>query len=114
MAPKKQEFTFPEPIANADPIGHRVPLSNFMEAWNNRASYPMHPVWIFAGPKGIGKATIAYNLARYIFKESGIGNRESECRDLFGGSEPPIPDVTPLGPRFLIPFSCPLQPGHGR
>ncbi len=43
---------------------------------------------IFAGPKGIGKATMAYRLARFLFKQ---GIRDSNQGGLFGDA-PTVPD----------------------
>src|SRR5438477_2994866 len=31
----------------------------------------LHPAWILTGPKGIGKTTFAYKIARYILGEGG-------------------------------------------
>ena len=42
-----------------------------MDAWNNRDKYPLHPVWLLTGPRGIGKATLAYKLARMVYGNVG-------------------------------------------
>jgi DNA polymerase-3 subunit delta' len=70
MAPKKvKSYSFPEPIANAELVGHAATQSAFLDAWNRRDQYPVHPVWMLSGVKGIGKATLAYRIARFVFGE---------------------------------------------
>ena len=86
MAPKKNKnYSFPEPIANAQLVGHMAAQSAFMDAFARRDTYPIHPVWILSGVRGIGKSTLAYRIARFIFKEGnknlGIDNLNG---DLFG------------------------------
>ncbi len=46
-------------------------VKNFMNAWNNRDNHPIHPVWMLTGPRGIGKATLAYKLARMVYGNVG-------------------------------------------
>jgi len=71
MAPKKKEtfFDFPRPVDATELIGHGAVRRAFLDAWARRDEYPIHPVWLLTGPKGIGKATLAYDLARHIFSE---------------------------------------------
>ncbi|MDR2269223.1 MAG: AAA family ATPase [Rickettsiales bacterium] len=71
MAIKKKEssFDFPKSIDNRDLIGHSATASAFLDAWKKRDEYPIHPVWLLTGPRGIGKATLAYNLTRRIFSD---------------------------------------------
>ncbi|MDR1207511.1 MAG: hypothetical protein LBK26_03805 [Rickettsiales bacterium] len=70
MAPKKvKSHDFPEPIANADLVGHTAAQNAFLDAWNQRGRHPIHPVWILSGAKGIGKATCAYRIARFVLRE---------------------------------------------
>ena len=79
--PKKEAiFDFPRPVDNESPIGHDAVLRAFADAWAKRDNYPIHPVWLLTGPKGIGKATIAYKLARRIFSDVS-GRAESEIAE---------------------------------
>ena len=72
MAIKKKEsvITFPRPIDNRVLIGHADVKRSFLDAWGK--NYPVHPVWLITGPKGIGKATLVYNLIGQIFLEQGF------------------------------------------
>lgn len=73
MAPKKKEvlFEFPNPMDNDCLIGHSDTLKTFTDAWNNRDVHPVHPVWMLCGPRGIGKATLAYKIARMVYGNVG-------------------------------------------
>ncbi len=72
MAVKKTSPSiFPHPIDCEKIVGHTDFLKTFMTAWDNRDTHPLHPVWILSGPKGIGKATLAYRLAKQIYGNIG-------------------------------------------
>ena len=74
MAPRKKatsEYNFPHPMDNEHLVGHGDTLRNFMDAWNNRDTHPVHPVWMLTGPMGIGKATLAYKIAKMVYGNVG-------------------------------------------
>ncbi len=72
MAMKKaKSFQFPNPMDNDVIIGHKDVIRNFNEAWENRDKHPIHPVWMLTGPKGIGKATLAYKIAKKAYGNVG-------------------------------------------
>ena len=73
MAPKKKEtlFEFPNPMDNECLVGHANTLKAFTDAWNNKDTHPIHPVWMLCGPRGIGKATLAYKIARMVYGNVG-------------------------------------------
>lgn len=73
MAPRKKEtlFNFPNPMDNDCLVGHASTLKTFTDAWNNKDSHPMHPVWMLCGPRGIGKATLAYKIAKMVYGNVG-------------------------------------------
>lgn len=52
-------------------VGHKNFIDTFNNAWNKKNVYPIHPVWILSGVKGIGKATICNNLAKNIYETTG-------------------------------------------
>ena len=64
-------YDFPHPMDNDTLIGHMGTVKNFMDAWNNRERHPIHPVWMLTGPRGIGKATLAYKLAKMVYGNVG-------------------------------------------
>ena len=73
MAPRKKEvsFEFPHPMDNDCLIGHDEILNKFLDAWNARDTHPIHPVWMLCGPRGIGKATLAYKIAKMVYGNVG-------------------------------------------
>ncbi|MFZ5834940.1 MAG: DNA polymerase III subunit delta' [Pseudomonadota bacterium] len=56
---------FPHPRETAELIGHHEALSTVAAAI---AAGRMHHAWLISGPKGIGKATLAYRIARTLLK----------------------------------------------
>lgn len=73
MAGKKKEvlFEFPNPMDNDHLVGHADTLKTFMDAWDDRDNHPIHPVWMLCGPRGIGKATLAYKIAKQVYGNVG-------------------------------------------
>jgi DNA polymerase-3 subunit delta' len=63
------------PRANPDLTGHEDAEKALLAAW---ASARMPHAWLIAGPRGIGKATLAYRFARFVLAGGGGGG-------LFGG-----------------------------
>lgn len=74
---------FPE--EQPDLVGHEVEQKLLLDLWNKKS---LAGSWLFCGPKGIGKATLAYRLARFILSQPGEGQEEG----LFGQ----INDVVPV------------------
>ncbi len=61
----------PEPVSpRANPLllGHQIAEATLLQAYN---SGRLPHAWLIAGPKGIGKATLAYRFARFLFAEGG-------------------------------------------
>ena len=52
-------------------VGHDATRTKFLAAWNARDTHPIHPVWMLTGPRGIGKATLAYNIAKMVYGNVG-------------------------------------------
>lgn len=74
MAPRKKksaEYIFPHPMENESLVGHGDTLRTFINAWDNRDKHPIHPVWMLTGPRGIGKATLAYKIAKMVYGNVG-------------------------------------------
>ena len=67
----KPAYSFPDPIDNDTLVGHSDVWNDFMNAWNTRDKHPLHPVWMLCGPRGIGKATLAYKIAKTVYGNVG-------------------------------------------
>lgn len=53
----------PHPRQTARVFGHESAEATFLEAFN---ADRLHHAWLISGPKGVGKATLAWRLARFL------------------------------------------------
>ncbi len=58
-------------------LGQEDAENIFLRAWQ---SGTMHHAWILSGPQGIGKATLAYKIARFLL--AGSENNKTELKSL--------------------------------
>jgi DNA polymerase-3 subunit delta' len=81
---------WPHPRANSDLLGHQKARENFMAALE---AGRMHHAWLLTGPRGIGKATLAYRLASDLLTagERAAAPVEDEGGGLFGMAAPAAP-----------------------
>ncbi|MFT4150537.1 MAG: DNA polymerase III subunit delta' [Paracoccaceae bacterium] len=77
----------PHPRETAQLFGHAAAEAEFLSAFNTGR---LHHGWMITGPRGIGKATLAWRLARFL-----LAAPEAEG-GLFGG--PPPPDTLEVDP----------------
>ena len=75
---EEPESAWPEPRAQADLIGHETAEAALLAAWN---SGRLPHAWLMTGPRGIGKATLAYRFARFVLAG---GDGRSAGGGLFG------------------------------
>ncbi|MFZ5791938.1 MAG: DNA polymerase III subunit delta' [Pseudomonadota bacterium] len=85
----------PEPRANPDLLGHEAAEANLLRA---AATGRLAHGWLITGPRGVGKATLAFRFARYLL--AGGAGAEAQTPGLFGTPEPPAAQ------------SLRLEPGH--
>ena len=69
------EITVPSPRQNTQLIGQDEAERAFVDAWN---SGRLAQSWLICGPEGIGKATLAFRIARFVLSGGG-------AKDMFGG-----------------------------
>ncbi|BAE51253.1 DNA polymerase III subunit delta' [Paramagnetospirillum magneticum] len=60
----------PHPRETSELFGHGAAESALLDAWN---SGRLAHAWLLCGPKGIGKATLAYRFARFALAGGGDG-----------------------------------------
>lgn len=58
------------PRCNPELYGHAEAEAAFLSAWN---AGRMPHAWLLAGPRGIGKATLAFRIARFVLSGGGGG-----------------------------------------
>lgn len=64
-------MTPPDPSANPQLIGHGNAEKAFIDTWS---SGRLAHAWLICGPRGIGKATLAYRIARFVLTGGGEGS----------------------------------------
>lgn len=65
------------PRLNPHLVGHEAAEAEFLDAWT---SGRVHHAWLITGKRGIGKATLAYRIARFVLAGGGESG-------LFGGPD---------------------------
>ncbi|WP_114391654.1 DNA polymerase III subunit delta' [Oleisolibacter albus] len=82
------------PRRNPHLEGHAAAEARLLDSWN---SGRMHHAWLIGGPPGIGKATLAFRMARFVLAKGGEAGGDA----LF--APPPSPTslvVDPANPVF--------------
>ena len=83
----------PAPRTNAHLIGQEAGEAALLQAWQ---SGRIPHGWLLTGPRGIGKATLAYRFARFVLAEGAEANSGQNA--LFGGPAGPPADTLALDP----------------
>jgi DNA polymerase III subunit delta' len=74
----KEDQSAPPPRANPDLVDHEAVETTLRQlADSSRLPHAL----LLSGPRGIGKATLAFRLARFALSQSGEGTGQ----DMFGG-----------------------------
>lgn len=88
---------WPPPRANPDLLGQEQAEAHLAAVYAaGRAAH----AWLFTGPKGIGKATLAFRLVRWLFRHGSserVGEPATAAADLFGAAPPP-----PASPSLFV------------
>ncbi|TAL02631.1 MAG: DNA polymerase III subunit delta' [Rhodospirillaceae bacterium] len=79
----------PHPRLNPYLIGHEAAERDYLRAWSGGR---LAHAWLIGGARGIGKATLAYRMARYALTQRD-GAKEL---DMFG-APPPVPNLSMSG-----------------
>lgn len=88
----------PHPRETRQLIGQETAEAAFLDAYN---SGRLHHAWLLTGPLGVGKATLAWKIARFL-----LASPKAEDGGLFGDAPPApatldIPDDHPVARRLL-------------
>ncbi len=102
--PLEPEFESPEPRENPYFTGHDAAEQTFLNAW---MSGRLAHAWLICGPRGIGKATLAYRMARFALSH----RNESDGPSLFGDADAATPSLQMSGEDPVFKRVAAL--GHG-
>ncbi|PZX06814.1 DNA polymerase III subunit delta' [Celeribacter halophilus] len=78
----------PHPRQTATLFGQSHAEQDFLKAFN---SHRMHHAWLITGPRGVGKATLAWRIARFL-----LAQPVEDDGGMFADT-PPAPDTLELG-----------------
>lgn len=99
---KAPEMELPHPRENPILIGHEAAEQRFLQEFNRGL---VHHAYLMTGPKGIGKATLAYRFARYVLGHGAPTPAEAPSMSLFGDA--PEPAAAPVGD-LNLPVDSPI------
>jgi DNA polymerase-3 subunit delta' len=71
--------TPPPPRANPNFVGHLAAEETLLRAWRSNR---LHHAWLISGPRGIGKATLAFRFARHVLAGADQGLFAEAARTL--------------------------------
>jgi DNA polymerase-3 subunit delta' len=99
MPPGLEHYGWPPPPrVNWNLVGHEDAERELLDAFN---SQKLHHAWLLTGPRGIGKATLAFRFARFVLSQgSGAG---AAAGGLFADEPKKAPEtlyVDPQDPLF--------------
>ena len=101
---------FSHPRETARLFGHGRAEQTLLDAIQSQR---LHHAWLLKGPEGIGKATLAYRIARFMLSEAG-----AEIADQSGlsvpDSDPSIARIAALSHPNLLVLRRPWQRDRGR
>jgi DNA polymerase-3 subunit delta' len=80
----------------AEVVGHSKPLNTLQKALTNQR---LHHAYLFVGPEGVGKRTVAMALAKAIHCSNSAGDFCGECincASIVDGNHPDVRTIEPL------------------
>lgn len=89
---KAPEFDIIPPRENPNLFGHEAAEKKFLADFE---SGKLHHAYLITGPKGIGKATFAYRMARFVLSHGAISSAAEQGPSLFGDMLPAAPTPEP-------------------
>lgn len=78
MAKAAAEAVWPHPRARASLVGHDEAVGTLLRAADGGR---LHHAWLIGGPRGIGKATLAYRFTRFLLAARGPSGLALDERD---------------------------------
>lgn len=89
---KEPQIELPHPRMNPSLFGHAEAQARFLQEFEQGN---VHHAYLMTGPKGIGKATLAYRFARYILSQGAQAAKVEEAPSMSLFGEEPTPATAP-------------------
>lgn len=89
---KAPEIEIVPPRENPSLFGHEAAEQKFLADFQ---SGKLHHAYLITGPKGIGKATFAYRMARFVLSHGALSSAAEQGPSLFGDMLPAAPAAEP-------------------
>jgi DNA polymerase-3 subunit delta' len=93
----------PHPRETAVLVGQQAAEQSFLEAFNGDR---LHHAWMITGPRGVGKATLAWKLAKFL-----LANPPVDANDMFGAPPAPTSLEIDLNHPIAARMSAGSEPG---
>ncbi len=105
-APEEEPAPFPDPRHHETLIGQEAAQAEFLEAVRGGR---LHHGWLLCGPRGVGKATLGFRMARFLLRHGGRTAEGAPPSEMGIGSRHPVfRQVAALShPDFML-----LEPGR--
>lgn len=88
---KEKHIEIPHPRENTMLLGHAAAEERFLNEYQRGL---VHHAYLMVGNKGIGKATLAYRIARFLLSQGAQkAEQEAPSMSLFGDPEPAAPQA---------------------
>jgi len=89
--------TYPAPRENTLLLGHEKAEKVLLDAYNSER---LHHAWLICGPKGIGKATLAFRFARFLLAQPPKSSEGALFGDVLPAELPNTLDIPSNNPVF--------------
>lgn len=97
-----------DPRFTRDLVGHEAAERTFLDAYLGGR---LHHAWLITGPKGVGKATLAWRIAKFLCAEDAA--EEADAGGLFGDALPKEPPQSLATDPENVVIQRILSGGHG-
>ena len=94
----------PTPRLNPDLKGQAEAEREFLQAFGTGQ---MHHAWLISGPRGVGKATFAYRVARYVLAQKTLIEEDSaQTLDLVYNHHTEISNASDAADKLRFEIVC--------
>lgn len=101
----REDLVIPAPEATAHLVGHQSAQEIFLHTYRSQS---MPHSWLITGPRGIGKATLAFRMARLLLSQGFVPQSKTESEINLFETKPADEMVIQQLDSFDIPINHPI------